>query len=59
MESNIATTGSLQQKLSWKEWKFATWVILLSMLVGIASIWSSNKEVLDLKGNIVATKWLL
>ena len=48
MESNIATTGSLQQKRSWKEWKFATWVILLSMLVGIASIWSSNKEVLGL-----------
>jgi hypothetical protein len=48
METAIANMGSLRQKRSWKEWQFATWVILLSLLIGLAGVWSSNKNVLGL-----------
>ena len=39
---------SLQQEQNGGESRFFPWVILLGLLVGIASFWSSNKEVLGL-----------
>jgi hypothetical protein len=44
MERTTESTGSLQR---W-EYRFFPWAIVLGLLVGIGSVWSSNKEVLGL-----------
>ena len=48
MEAIAANKGLLRQKRSAGEFSFYPCAILLSLLIGLAGVWSSNKEVLGL-----------
>ena len=44
----ILVQGSFLQEKSGSKFRFLPWAILLGLLIGIAGVWSSNKEVLGL-----------
>jgi hypothetical protein len=48
MKTIARNSGPFQQEPSFSESRVFPWAILLGLLVGIAGVWSSNKEVLGL-----------
>jgi hypothetical protein len=48
MEAIAAGKDPFQEAQSGRKSRFFSWAILLSLLIGIAGVWSSNKEVLGL-----------